>query len=126
MKQARPFCQAPDDCQAKGRGVHCRRCSGAAQFRKLNSDPAFRGKGLREYWAKRREFAEAAARLGAHQSHTPVAEANRSDAMMRRIGVPLGAEEIYRFGRRKKLTRQEAVALAQRESVARERIPGSI
>jgi hypothetical protein len=35
---------------------------------------------------------------------------------MRRIGVPLGAEDVYRLARKKRFTRQEAVEFARRES----------
>lgn len=102
-----PFCQFPTDCRALGFGLHCRRCNGAAQMRRLNADPA---------------FAEAKAERMRKLQATGSAAA--ATTMMRLIGVPAGAEGAYRLARRHGFSRQAAVEIAQREVAAREQVRG--
>lgn len=117
-----PACQFPNNCQACGYGLHCRRCNAAAHMRRLNADPAFRAasalRGAQQLLKLRAgaAYAETSSRgsIGAHV------------ALMRHLGVPAGAEAVYRLARKNKLTRQEAVEMARRESEPRERICGSV
>jgi hypothetical protein len=114
---ARPHCQFPDACLAKGAG-HCRRCNGTAQMHRLNANPVFRqasGIRRREQLCKFLAGSEAVksrARVVA-QSHSVSSEAKRAATTMRRRGVPDGGEEIYSLARRNKLPVQEAVAVAR-------------
>jgi hypothetical protein len=47
---------------------------------------------------------------------------NGAAKLMRRIGVPEGAEAIYKLARFHKFSRQAAVEMAQREARPRERV----
>ena len=113
-----PHCQFPNDCQARGRGVHCRRCACSAQIRRLNADPAFRAASaarMRDLITSGRAFVS-----------TPQSAQSRCATLMRRLGVPVGAEAVYRLARLHGFTSQEAVEMARRESAPRERVCGVI
>jgi len=114
-----PFCQFVDDCKAR-RGVHCRHCNGTELMRAINADPAFRALSAIRGTAQLRKFkaTPAAAMASAKGS------INGTKKLMRCIGVPPGGENIYRLARKNHFSREEAVAIAQRE-VARQRVSGT-
>lgn len=111
----RANCQHPADCVAGARGP-CRRCSdlrGAAdQMRKLHADPVFAkatAERLRKLHADP-EFAKAhAARSGNRMSKLNAEKLSS-------LGVPHGAEELFRLARRKGFPTKEAVSFAKREA----------
>jgi hypothetical protein len=84
------LCRFPDACQKLGaRSLLCKTCNGKAQAHRVHGEAA--------------EKARVAARA----------------AGMRRLGVPLGAEPIYRLARKKKFNKREAAEFARRESIVR-------
>jgi len=114
MNLNRPLCQFPDDCQARGYGTHCRRCNGSSQMLALNADPAFRAASAERATVQICKFNGAGDLKSRAQA--------QSHALMQRLGVPAGAEDVYRMARRYHFTREEAAEMAQRESARREKV----
>lgn len=81
------ICQFPNACRKRDpHATLCKTCNGRAQAHRFRGEDA--------------EKARVAARA----------------ATMRMLGVPLGAENIYRLARKKKFNQREAAEFARRES----------
>ena len=113
---SRPLCQFPNDCQARGYGAHCRHCCASAQMLARNADPVFRA-------ANAVRGAEQIRKFNAGCDLKARAKA-QSRALMQRLGVPVGAEDVYRLARIYHFTPEEAAEMARRESARRERVSG--